>query len=551
MSAYSKDRSEPGARPGAGSAGVVRVVPKPAGGLSVWLTAWRVRLAMLGSVDLRSLAVVRMGLAVLLLVDLVSRAGDLSAHYSDAGVLPRSTLFESEGIRAYLSLHSLNGSALWQAALFGLAGYFAVTLLLGIRTRLATVGAWVLLLSLHHRNPVVLQAGDALLRLLLFWGMLLPLGARWSVDSAAGPLTLYHRKDNRLLSVAGVAILLQVCLVYWFTATFKDHPMWWNPNAAHFALNIDQLVTPFGMWLRQIDWLLPILTKVAFTMAVAAPLLVFCPVWTGTARMLVVLAMIGTHVALAMSLNLGLLPYVAAVSWLVFIPSKWWDWLRSRTYRQAGLRAKPSRSVWLLALLKRLPMVISGSRRGTGDVLIDIPTSRHLGIKARGWEQAVASIALIYAVAWNLQWLDSQSDNPILPVRITAIGDVLRMEQSWNMISPEALSHDGWFVMPAKLADGSKVDVFTGKRINWSNPAYVTGDNLGTRWRKYLRNLSKTQFDHILHPFANYLERSFNEAHSPARQVVSFDIVYIQETTLPSGAIELTRHTLIQHYRGP
>ncbi len=547
LSEFSKDSSAADANP----AGVARVATKPAGGLSRWLVAWRERLAVLGSVDLRSLAVLRVGLAALLLVDLVSRAGDLTAHYTDAGVLPRSALFESEGLRAYLSLHSLSGSFLWQAVLFGLAGYFAITLLFGVRTRLATFGSWVLLLSLHHRNPVVLQAGDALLRLLLFWGMLLPLGARWSVDSASGPLTLYRRKDNRLLSVAGVAILLQVCLVYWFTAAFKDHPMWWHQNAAYFALHIDQLVTPFGMWVRQIDWLLPILTKGAFTLAIAAPLLAFCPVWTGSARMLVILAMIGTHVALAMSLNLGLLPYVAAVSWLVFVPGKWWDWLRTRTHSQAGLRANPSRAFWLLALLKRLPLVISGSRRGTGDVLIDVPTSRHLGIKARGWEQIVASIALIYAVAWNLQWLDSHRENPTLPVRITAVGDVLRMEQSWNMISPDALSHDGWFVMPAELADGSQVDVFTGKRINWSNPAYVMGDDPGTRWRKYLRNLSKPQFDHNLHPFARYLERTFNQAHSHAKQIVSFDIVFIKETTLPNGGIELTRHTLLQHYSRP
>lgn len=547
MSEYSKDTTTAGVTP----AGVARVATKPAGGLSGWLVAWRSRLALLGGVDLRSLAVVRMGLAVLLLVDLASRAGDLSAHYSDAGVLPRSTLFESEGIGAYLSLHSLSGSVLWQAALFVLAGCFAVALLLGVRTRLATFGSWVLLLSLHHRNPILLQAGDALLRLLLFWGMMLPLGARWSVDSAAGPLTLYRRKDNRLLSVAGVAILLQVCLVYWFTATFKDHPMWWHQNAAYFALHIDQLVTPFGMWIRQIEWLLPILTWTAFGMAIAAPLLVFCPVWTGTARMLVILAMIGTHLALAMSLRLGLLPYVAAMSWLVFIPGKWWDLLRARTRRQAGLRANPSRAFWLLALLRRLPMLVSGSRRGTGDVLIDVPTSRRHGIKARGWEQVVASIALVYAVAWNIQWLDSHRDSPLIPVKVTAVGDVLRMEQGWNIFSPEALSLDGWFVIPALLVDGSRVDVLTGGSVRWSNPTAIAGNNPGTRWRKYLRNLSKPQFDHHLHPFANYLARTFNAEHGPSRQLESFDIIFIQETTLPSGGIELTKQTLLAYHRGP
>ena len=358
MSGLTDERSNPGlpepdkAQDVVGARVNPAVVLRPAGSLAGWLAAWRTRLAALGSIDLRSLAVLRISLAVLLLVDLVGRCGALAAHYSDLGVLPRSVLFETEGLRAYMSLHVISGSVYWQMTLFMLAGYFAVTLLLGIRTRLATVASWLLLLSLHHRNPVVLQAGDTLLRLMLFWAMMLPLGARWSVDSATGPLTLYHRKDNRLLSVAGVAILLQVCLVYWFTATFKDHPMWWHRDAAYFALHVDQLVTPFGMWIRQIDWLLPILTWTAFGLAIAAPLLVFCPVWTGTARMLVILAMIGTHLALAMSLKLGLLPYVAAVSWLVFIPGKGWDWLRNRGRRHSGLRTNPSRSIWLLVLMK-------------------------------------------------------------------------------------------------------------------------------------------------------------------------------------------------------
>jgi hypothetical protein len=548
LSEYSKDSSTTA---GVNPAGVAPAAARPAGGLAGLLSAWRERLAILGGVDLRSLAVLRVGLAVLLGVDLASRAGDLSAHYSDAGVLPRSALFESEGLRAYLSLHSLSGSVWWQAALFLLAGYFALMLLLGVRTRLATFASWVLLLSLHHRNPVVLQAGDALLRLLLFWGMLLPLGARWSVDSAAGPMTLYRRKDNRLVSVAGVAIMLQVCLVYWFTATFKDHPMWWHQNAAYVALNIDQLVTPFGMWIRQIDWLLPILTWTAFGMAIAAPLLVFSPVWTGTARMLVIFAMIATHLALAMSLKLGLLPYVAAVSWLVFIPGKWWDWLRARFRQQAGLRARPSRPFWLLALLRRLPMIVSGSRRGTGDVLIDIPTDRQQRIKARGWEQVVASLALIYAVAWNIQWLDSRSDNPIIPVRVTAVGDVLRMEQGWNMISTEALTLDGWFVMPAVLVDGTRIDVLTGGPVNWSNPTAIAGNNPGTRWRKYLRNLAKPRYRYNLHPFANYLARTFDAEHSPDKKLESFDIIFIKETTLPDGKVELTRQKLLEYHLGP
>ena len=43
-------------------------------------------------IDTRSLAVFRIGLALTILLDLVLRAQDLGAHYTDAGVLPRALL---------------------------------------------------------------------------------------------------------------------------------------------------------------------------------------------------------------------------------------------------------------------------------------------------------------------------------------------------------------------------------------------------------------------------------------------------------------------------
>ena len=56
--------------------------------------------------------------------------------------------------------------------------------MIGYRARLATIACWFLVMSIHNRNPMILSAGDILLRLLLFWAMFLPLGARYSVDAA-------------------------------------------------------------------------------------------------------------------------------------------------------------------------------------------------------------------------------------------------------------------------------------------------------------------------------------------------------------------------------
>jgi hypothetical protein len=61
------------------------------------------------SADLRSLTVFRIVLALLILAVLANRATDLSAHYTDQGVLPRTVLLEEVLSRWAFSLNLMNG----------------------------------------------------------------------------------------------------------------------------------------------------------------------------------------------------------------------------------------------------------------------------------------------------------------------------------------------------------------------------------------------------------------------------------------------------------
>src|SRR5450432_3732577 len=100
-------------------------------------------------IDLRSLSAFRIGIGLVLIWDLIVRSTDLTAHYTDDGVLPRTVLIDNFlSLRPYLSIHILNGSAVFQALLFCLAGLCALALLLGCRTRAASVACWFLTCSL-------------------------------------------------------------------------------------------------------------------------------------------------------------------------------------------------------------------------------------------------------------------------------------------------------------------------------------------------------------------------------------------------------------------
>lgn len=67
--------------------------------------------------DFRSLAAFRIGLAILFLTDLAIRATDLTAFYTDLGVLPRSVVIERFSLPWNWSLHLISGTTTAAAAI--------------------------------------------------------------------------------------------------------------------------------------------------------------------------------------------------------------------------------------------------------------------------------------------------------------------------------------------------------------------------------------------------------------------------------------------------
>ena len=67
------------------------------------------------AIDLRSLACLRIGVGLLILIDLLLRSRDLVAFYTDQGLLPRSLLTTSPNALTHWSLHLVNGAPWFQA----------------------------------------------------------------------------------------------------------------------------------------------------------------------------------------------------------------------------------------------------------------------------------------------------------------------------------------------------------------------------------------------------------------------------------------------------
>lgn len=146
-------------------------------------------------------------------------------------------------------------------------------LILGYRTRIATAIGWLVIGSIQSRNQLLLQHGDYLLRLLLFWSMFLPLGARLSLDARRHAVV----PQNRFVSVAGGALLVQIACVYFFAGVFKLDPVWLGGDAVGNALRMDHYVSSVGLLLRPFTGMQRLITHLTLVFELVAPLLLFVP----------------------------------------------------------------------------------------------------------------------------------------------------------------------------------------------------------------------------------------------------------------------------------
>jgi len=222
------------------------------------------------------------------------------------------------------SLHLLNETYGFQATLFVIAALFPTMLVLGTRTRLAAIVSWVLLLSLQNRNPQILAAGDSLILMISFWAMFLPLGGRYSIDEAldrkSGPVR------NSYFTIATLALLIQGASMYLFGALLKSDAQWIpDGTAMYYALQLDYMVKPFGLWLSQFPEFLQGLTHSIWWVEIVGPILIFSLILHRSLRTLCLAVFITLNVGQYFSMELGLFPLAALVMNLAFVPGWMWD----------------------------------------------------------------------------------------------------------------------------------------------------------------------------------------------------------------------------------
>jgi hypothetical protein len=537
----------------------------------------RAKVVEIFGADLRSLAIFRVVLALLVLADLANRATDLYQHYTDAGVLPRTVLMEDVLSPWVFSLNLMNGGAFFQALLFGAAALAALGMLVGYRTRLMIFVVWVLLLSIQLRNPLVNGSDSHLLRMLLFWGMLLPLGAYWSVDRARAT---FPRPSPHFLSLATFGLFMQIAFVYWFTAALKSGPEWRvDHTALYYALSLDQLATPIGHFLLNFPGLLQVLTFGTLALEAFGPLLLFCPFFTGPLRTGAALAFMSLHFGIWLTMDIGIFPWISAFCMVCFFPTWFWEkasmlhsvllgrFELARRLQLAAARlghAIVAFSRTILSFLVDARHLLFAAPALHGDPLADHTAGSVPPLATGAMGQTVAGTGVrdepaveepepkelqsslatnllafffvFYILCWNLTTVTSFT----LPERTVPLGPFLGLDQYWNMFVPFPSKEDGWYVIPGDLRDGDKVnlmsitrDDYSMHRVSYEKPHDVRATYKNEHWRKYLEYIYNQDHAGQRLYFGQYICRQWNARHTGADTLETFRIIYMREMTLP------------------
>ena len=481
-------------------------------------------------IDLRSLALFRICMALIIIVDLIQRLRDLEPFYSDSGIFTRVLQMNNYFNMNHISLHMISGSAYVQAFLFLIAILFAFALLIGLNTKLASIVSWFLMLSLHIRNPILSNGGDELLRQLLFWSMFLPLGAYCSIDSVLSPPQ--KKTSNSILSIATMALLGQIALMYLITVVFKHRTdEWHNGSAIYYALSHDHYATPFGRFIFSQPKLMQILTYGSYWFEFIGTLLLFSPIFTTFIRTFMVIAFIFFQIGMGLSMEIALFPWTASVGMIPFLPSQIWD----------NIILKLN---FLYNLYKGLNKLVISNKR-----LFDLffISKKPVSINQSFSLNIIVTLLFAYVIAWNIWTLYPKYK---IPDSIQWIGYMLRIDQKWAMYAPPTKT-SFWFVLAGTLKDGTTIDLFKdGKSISWKNPKYATKTYKDRHWRAFLLNLGwyPNSRPNFLPNLSWYLCRKWNEKHLNNKQLVKVETYLIYKEQLPEYKISGPYKSLIWEY---
>ncbi len=450
------------------------------------------RIRRIFTLDLRALAAFRIGLAIVVIIDLTMGALDLRAFFTDAGIMPTNLLlanYPGENMRA---LHSISWAYWRQVTLFAINYLLAFCLLIWRKSRVMHILVWAFFCSLNARNPIINSWADAVMRVLLFWAMFLPTHVWRSVDRNNKP----KPADPTFFSRATVWLVVQVASIYVRNYVVKtDVQRKSDYTATYTALSIDMLRTSLWTRLYQFPDLLRVITRIRVHLEGRGILLFLIPRKQHRRRTSACLAFILIHIGMSLTMKIGYFPRTCALARMALLPQQFWSLFLSK-----------SRSV-----------------------------STEMFYWSKSYFTSLFLICcLVYITLWNLRTTDFDKRDNYFPTSMNRYGFLFRLDQYRSMFAPYPLEDDGRFVITGKTENQKKVNLLVpSDPIVYTKPTDFDRLYPGEKRRKLFLNYRGKSYWVYRPAYLQRQCRKRNQAH-PTDPLISASMEYVVERTKPN-----------------
>jgi hypothetical protein len=264
------------------------------------------------AIPTQSIALMRICTAILLCISAVQM--HIYAHVLFAptnSLFPLEVAIANERLPSILAILYANNS--WYHVCFGAIYFGAIGLLLGYRYQLACAISFVALLLIQLRNPYILQGGDDLLRLILLWLILLPANSSFAIQ---------HKPLSNIHHSVWLGYVFQVAIVYASSAWHKGAE--WNQSftAIQYTFAHQGVARQFVTPLLQYPSLLSAITAIVYYAEWMLPMLLIVGIWHKKTAHFAAIGLFMFHLINAVTLNIGLFPWVGIVSLIPLLPLK-------------------------------------------------------------------------------------------------------------------------------------------------------------------------------------------------------------------------------------
>lgn len=418
-----------------------------------------------------------------MMLDICIRLSDFTAFYTQNGVLPFQYFSQFFDKYYFLPIYQLNDTPWFVGICFAIHLIAIFCFAIGYQTKLFQVITLLFYISLHMRNPYVLQGGDDLIRCMLIFSLFMPLNAMWALQT---------KKVTYNYTFYTLVFMFQVLMVYWVSACMKTSPEWHSDGTAlYYAFNLDIIQWPLAKYLLQFPTLLKVLTHVVFYFEILVPILFFIPFKNQRMRAIGIISIVLFQIGIASTLYVGLFYLINLCALVPLLPPQFFTYFKFKKIAQ--------------------------SEKLTNQIT---------------YNYLIISI-LIYVLIWNTSYIPQFKYG--LAQKYKSIGFTLGVNQNWGMFAPAVYKDDGWLIFETILANGDTIDLNRNNhKIDYQKPENAMSLVKNDRWRKYYEHLVSAGNMWLRQPLKNHAIKHYESSVSDSNlKVKKFYMLYRKEFTVP------------------